>query len=279
MVARSATLREPRPGPKNSTILSTTPKLPERLRHGENEIRRRHTLAEACRVSRMPTTSGISMYRGWPRSAASASMPPTPQPSTPMPLIMGVCESVPTSVSGKATRALAPVLDLHHLCEVLEVHLVHDARRGWHDAEVREGLGAPAKELVALPVALELQRRVAGKRACRRRTVHLDGMVDHEVHGDHGVDPLRVTAEGRHGVAHGGEVHDGRNPGEILHDHARRLERELAAPGLRRIPGAQGCTSSSRTSKPFTCRSTDSSRTLIENGMRDTLSQSLRLQA
>ena len=43
------------------------------------------------------------MYRGWPRSAASASMPPTPQPSTPIPLIMGVCESVPTRVSGKAT--------------------------------------------------------------------------------------------------------------------------------------------------------------------------------
>ena len=34
---------------------------------------------------------------------ASASMPPTPQPSTPSPLIIVVCESVPTSVSGNAT--------------------------------------------------------------------------------------------------------------------------------------------------------------------------------
>ena len=34
--------------------------------------------------------------------AASASMPPTPQPSTPSPLIIVVCESVPTSVSGNA---------------------------------------------------------------------------------------------------------------------------------------------------------------------------------
>ena len=34
--------------------------------------------------------------------AASASIPPTPQPSTPTPLIIVVCESVPTSVSGYA---------------------------------------------------------------------------------------------------------------------------------------------------------------------------------
>ena len=32
--------------------------------------------------------------------AASASMPPTPQPSTPKPLTMVVWESVPTKVSG-----------------------------------------------------------------------------------------------------------------------------------------------------------------------------------
>ena len=36
---------------------------------------------------------------GWPSAAASASMPPTPQPSTPMPLAVGVWLSVPTTVS------------------------------------------------------------------------------------------------------------------------------------------------------------------------------------
>ncbi len=40
------------------------------------------------------------MDEGWPSMAASASMPPTPQPSTPRPLIMVVCESVPNTVSG-----------------------------------------------------------------------------------------------------------------------------------------------------------------------------------
>ena len=51
---------------------------------------------------RSPTTGGSSMESGWPSMAASASMPPTPQPSTPRPLTMTVCESVPTSVSQKA---------------------------------------------------------------------------------------------------------------------------------------------------------------------------------
>ena len=39
---------------------------------------------------------------GWPSIAASASMPPTPQPSTESALTMVVWLSVPTSVSGNA---------------------------------------------------------------------------------------------------------------------------------------------------------------------------------
>ncbi len=103
MVARSATLRLLKPGPKNSTILSTTPCL--RSICVTVSTRSVAVTPEGRSPERRkPTTSGSSMYRGWPRSAASASMPPTPQPSTPMPLIMVVCESVPTRVSGKAVR-------------------------------------------------------------------------------------------------------------------------------------------------------------------------------
>jgi hypothetical protein len=51
-------------------------------------------------LSLKPTTRGISIDTGWPSMAASASMPPTPQPSTPRPLTIVVWLSVPTSVSG-----------------------------------------------------------------------------------------------------------------------------------------------------------------------------------
>ena len=47
-----------------------------------------------------PTTRGMSIDTGWPSIAASASMPPTPQPTTPRPLTIVVWESVPTQVSG-----------------------------------------------------------------------------------------------------------------------------------------------------------------------------------
>ena len=50
-------------------------------------------------VSLNPITSGMSIETGWPSIAASASIPPTPQPSTARPLIIVVCESVPTSES------------------------------------------------------------------------------------------------------------------------------------------------------------------------------------
>src|ERR1039458_6919340 len=104
---------------------------------------------------------------------ASASMPPTPQPSTPMPLTMVVCESVPTSVSGRATFAppssrswttprvgegdlrAAVLAELDNSCQVLEVHLVHDAHARWHHAKSLECLLRPAQQRIPLMVALE----------------------------------------------------------------------------------------------------------------------------
>ena len=99
MVARSATVRLAMPGPKNSTNLPTTPCW---RRRSVTVSTRSVAVAPSGSAPeiRTPTTSGISMDTGWPSIAASASMPPTPQPSTPIPFTIGVCESVPTRVSG-----------------------------------------------------------------------------------------------------------------------------------------------------------------------------------
>ena len=99
MVARSASVMLERPGPKNSTNLPTTPFL----RSICVTVSTRSvavTPSFSLPVRRKPMTSGNSMETGWPSIAASASMPPTPQPSTPRPLTMVVWESVPTQVSG-----------------------------------------------------------------------------------------------------------------------------------------------------------------------------------
>ena len=50
-------------------------------------------------TSLTPTTRGTSVVMGCPSAAASASMPPTPQPRTPIPFAVGVWLSVPTNVS------------------------------------------------------------------------------------------------------------------------------------------------------------------------------------
>ena len=100
-VARSGTERPERPSPQNSTNLLTTPCL----RSISVRVSTRSVAVDPVGSDpekRTPTTTGSGRYIGWPSSEASASMPPTPQPSTPKPLTIVVWESVPTRVSGAA---------------------------------------------------------------------------------------------------------------------------------------------------------------------------------
>ena len=99
IVARSASGSRASPSPKNSTNFPTTPFS----RSICVTVRTRSVaVAPSCSspLSLKPITCGISIETGWPSIAASASIPPTPQPSTPRPLTIVVWESVPTSVSG-----------------------------------------------------------------------------------------------------------------------------------------------------------------------------------
>ena len=114
MVARSSTERLSRPSPKYSTNFSTTP----RFRSICVQVSTRSvavTPSLSLPWKRKPITSGITMTTGWPSMAASASMPPTPQPSTPSAFTMVVWLSVPTQVSGKAC-VLPPRPPVHTDC-------------------------------------------------------------------------------------------------------------------------------------------------------------------
>ncbi len=104
--------------------------------------------------------------------------------------------------------------------EVLQVDLMADAHARRHSGEVAEGGLSPLEEGVALTIALELQHRVQIVGVVGAVLVHLHGVVDYQLSGLQGVDLLGVAAECLHGVAHGGEVHDGGHAGEVLHEHA-----------------------------------------------------------
>ena len=98
MHVRCVALSASRPGPKHSTKQPTTP-FARSICANDSATSMAATPSPSSPVRRTPTTFGTSVVMGWPSAAASASMPPTPQPSTPMPLAVGVWLSVPTSVS------------------------------------------------------------------------------------------------------------------------------------------------------------------------------------
>jgi hypothetical protein len=97
-VARSGTASDCVPSPKNSTNLPTT----FALRSISVTVSTRSVAVTPSRsfpVRFTPTTSGVRKYTGWPSMPASASMPPTPQATTPRPFTIVVWLSVPTSES------------------------------------------------------------------------------------------------------------------------------------------------------------------------------------
>ena len=112
---------------------------------------------------------------------------------------------------------------------------MNNARAGRHDAQVVEGGLGPAQQLIALAVSLVLAFHVEGKRIGSAVSIDLDGVVDHKVRGDERVDQGRIAAQFGHRVSHRRQVHDGRDPGEVLHDDPGRRERDLdlAGSGLR----------------------------------------------
>ena len=199
---------------------------------------------------------------------ASASMPPTPQPSTPRPLIMVVCESVPTTRVGIRPSPLLIAED--HRREIFQVHLVDDAGVGRHHAEIPERRLAPAQQHVALAIALEFEQRVEVEGVRAAEMIHLHGVVDHQVGGHQRIGAARVGAHRGQGVAHGGQIHHAGHAGEILQQHARRHEADLFRTPVP-SPRATASTSGGDTRLPSSLRSRFSSRMRIENGRRATL--------
>ncbi len=122
----------------------------------------------------------------------------------------------------------APVLGGEHEArQVLEVDLVADAGARRDDAEAVEGTLGPAQQLVALHVALVLDRHVAvvGLRIARALDDHR--VVDDELDGHERVDPRRIPAQPGQRLAHGREVDDAGHAREVLHEDALGREGDL----------------------------------------------------
>ena len=105
---------------------------------------------------------------------------------------------------------------VHHFGEVFNVDLVDDAGSWRNNFEVVERGLAPAQELVALTVSLVLDFDVSFKGVFSTKKVGNYRVVDDQLCWRQRIDPLRVTAKVNDCFAHGGEVDDAGNTGEVL---------------------------------------------------------------
>ncbi len=139
----------------------------------------------------------------------------------------------------QSIRAGHAIAHLHHLCQVFQVHLVHDPRRRRHHAEILKRLLPPLEKLKALAIALEFLFRVVEQGVRIAEIIHLHAVIDHQIDGNEGIDALRPAARPLHRRAHRGQIDQARHAGEILQNHSRRLERNLARMAQARLPGRQ----------------------------------------
>ena len=128
---------------------------------------------------------------------------------------MVVCESVPTRVSQKARPSSVAKTRRDRYSRLTWWQM---PMPGGTSAEAAEGALGPAQQLVALHVARVLDGDVAvvGRRVAR--ALDDDRVVDDELDGHERVDLGGVAAEAGQRVAHGGQVDDAGDAGEVLHE-------------------------------------------------------------
>src|SRR5690606_41477937 len=85
--------------------------------------------------------------------------------------------------------------------------LVHDPGLRRDDAEVLERVLAPPQEDVPLPIPPVLELGVRLERVTRAELVHLDRVVDHQLHRLERIDPPRIAAQRGHRVTHRRPAH------------------------------------------------------------------------
>ena len=116
-----------------------------------------------------------------------------------------------------------------------------NAGAGRNHPEVRKCALPPFQEPVSLAIALVFEFDIFGQRLTIAEGIDDHGMIDDQIHRHQRIDLLRIAAEVFHGVPHRGEIDDGRNAGEILHQHPGRpegdflLRRTLVLNPVRRI--------------------------------------------
>ena len=116
---------------------------------------------------------------------------------------------------------------------------MHNSSGRRHNTEAVKCLLTPSQELIALAVAAELDLCVANDRERSAEDVHLYGVVNHQINGNHRVDSRRVAGSAFHGGAHRGKINHRGHTREVLQDDAGRAKRNIFVAGLFRAPRSE----------------------------------------
>ncbi len=200
--------------------------LAEHLGDREHEVGRRRSLGERAGEPhadhlRDQHRDGLSEHRGLGLDASDAPAQHA-EPIDHRGVRVGSHECVGVNDERAAFVALH-----YDARQVLEVDLMHDAGVRRHHFEVAKRGLPPFEKLVAFSVSLKLELRIDLHRVAGGERVHLDRVVDDELHRLQRIDLLRLPSERSHRVAHRRQVDDRGDTGEILQEHARGRERDL----------------------------------------------------
>ena len=115
---------------------------------------------------------------------------------------------------------------------------MHNTAGRRYSAEVGEALLTPFEEGVALRVPVVFDVEVEVERvSVGTGDVHLHRVVDDQIHGHLRVDALGVATHLHHRVTKGRKVDHGGHAGEVLKDHPRGAEGNLASLAIGRPAG------------------------------------------
>jgi hypothetical protein len=150
-------------------------------------------------------------------------------------LIIVVCESVPTSVSGHNTPSFLE----DTARQELQIHLMANAEAWWDDPQVVERLCPPFQKLITFSITTELDLHIEAECVRAPEIVDLHRMVDNKIDGNHGLYNRHVTAAPSDGRAHRSEVDKKRNARKILEQHATDHKGYLRCPVCLWLPICQ----------------------------------------
>ncbi len=137
-------------------------------------------------------------------------------------------------------QAPFPLARPHHLPKVFKVHLMANSRAWRYNPEIIKDVLAPFEESIALIISLNFPPDVELIRIVCPKSIHNDRMVNDQVHRHERINFARVASHFSNGIAHGRQIHNGRNTRKVLYQNTSRRKRDLFRGRLSLHPSCQG---------------------------------------